>query len=215
LFESFVVAILRSHFYVTDSEPYKLALLYYRKVAWARLASEGAAEVRSALGLEQMPISAAAAAVATAGGAGNAAGAGGSLGVANIRLLPKAHGMRPIADMARGQKVMRTSVGTSPHGHMADGSGAAAAGGGGGGAAAGGAAPVLAAAAASVATRVAAVPNVSINSMLAIVHEVRERARIAGTAGAWLARSQCVFFVCTGAKVRAHARPCNRWCGRV
>ena len=162
IFEGFVAQLLRSHFYITDSEPYKHALLYYRKVAWARLSAAGVTEVRSALGLEPMAQSAVARAVCSTRLAGGfCVGAGGSLGVAAIRLLPKVSGMRPIADLSRKRKSMRSAAMTSPNPVALRGLRDAVV---------SPSAGVL-----SASPLHSSIPNVSINSLLHVVHDVRLR----------------------------------------
>jgi hypothetical protein len=89
LFSKLVIPLLRTHFYITESEPHKQKVFYYRKPAWRQLA---ALSVRQLVGpggpFRQVAAGEAEALLARPGR---------SFGPAELRLLPKANGMRPIA----------------------------------------------------------------------------------------------------------------------
>eukprot|EP00775_Hariotina_reticulata_P002142 gene2142-2461_t len=87
LLSRLVLPLLRNSFYVTESEPYRQAVFYYRKPVWRRLLDCGLAELTSTC-FQQLPAPAAATLLCSR-----------ELGVSGLRLLPKRTGLRPIAKL--------------------------------------------------------------------------------------------------------------------
>lgn len=85
----FVTPLLRTSFYVTDSEVYHHRPLYFRRETWDRLSDAAVLQLRQTLKLLPLEPAAAAAAIGTT-----------SLGVAGMRLSPKRSALRPIMNMA-------------------------------------------------------------------------------------------------------------------
>lgn len=84
--------LLRSGFYVTESEPHRQAVFYYRKPVWSSLAREGLRQLTSSCFTRLRPVAAAAVLQ------------GRLIGVAALRLLPKRAGMRPIARLSASSR---------------------------------------------------------------------------------------------------------------
>jgi hypothetical protein len=89
LFSKLVIPLLRTHFYITESEPHKQKVFYYRKPAWRQLAALSVRQLAGPCGPYRQ--------VAAGEAEALLAKAGRSFGPAELRLLPKANGMRPIA----------------------------------------------------------------------------------------------------------------------
>lgn len=89
LFSKLVIPLLRTHFYITESEPHKQKVFYYRKPAWRQLAALSVRQLAGPGGPYRQ--------VAAGEAEALLAKAGRSFGPAELRLLPKANGMRPIA----------------------------------------------------------------------------------------------------------------------
>jgi telomerase reverse transcriptase len=89
VFDSYLIPLIRSHFYVTESNAHRNQLLYFRQDVWKSL-SEPAL---NSLKLEMFEE-------CSAAELGNAM-AQHALGVSKVRLLPKELGMRPIINLRR------------------------------------------------------------------------------------------------------------------
>ncbi|GLI71540.1 hypothetical protein VaNZ11_016772 [Volvox africanus] len=93
LMKDLAVPLLRANFYVTESEPYRQQVFYYRKPVWARL--QGAAlEDLKATRLQAISRSEARRVLSSR-----------PLGPARLRLVPKMSGMRPIVNLSRPTRV--------------------------------------------------------------------------------------------------------------
>eukprot|EP00889_Picochlorum_renovo_P005579 jgi/Picre1/32609/NNA_007955.t1 len=89
LFGSFVVPILRSHFYCTENESYRQQVFYYRKQVWSTMIDKS---FKESLSSTFIPIKAKVA---------RASLAKRKLGVSRLRFLPKRNGLRFLVNMSR------------------------------------------------------------------------------------------------------------------
>jgi telomerase reverse transcriptase len=93
IFGALLLPLLRSHFYVTEGEPHRGRVFFFRKPLWARLRAAAAPALRAVFA----PL--------RAGRAAALLRSGRTLGVAPLRLLPKRAGLRPIANLGRASSV--------------------------------------------------------------------------------------------------------------
>ena len=84
-----VAPLIRCHFYVTEGEPFKTHVFFFRKPLWARLR----AKAMRSLATMYTPLKHARAHVMLRGR---------TLGVSALRLVPKRQSMRPIVNLSRG-----------------------------------------------------------------------------------------------------------------
>ncbi len=105
LFDSFVVPLVRSNFHVTESNVHRNRLFYFRHDVWRQLTEPVIADLKFNM-FEEMKLDQARKLLA-----------GRSLGYSDIRLLPKATGFRPIANLRRrmqiwkgGKKILGRSI---------------------------------------------------------------------------------------------------------
>jgi telomerase reverse transcriptase len=105
LFDSFVIPLVRSNFHVTESNVHKNRLFYFRQDVWRQITEPTIAELKSNM-FEEMKFDQARKLLASR-----------NLGYSDIRLLPKATGFRPIANLRRrmqiwkgGKKVLGRSI---------------------------------------------------------------------------------------------------------
>ncbi|EZG03238.1 hypothetical protein H106_06732 [Trichophyton rubrum CBS 735.88] len=89
LFDSLLIPLVRSNFYLTESSTYKHRLFYFRHDVWKRLSEPVMADLKSTL-FQDIKHSKAERLLN-----------GESLGYCHIRLLPKSQGARPIANLRR------------------------------------------------------------------------------------------------------------------
>ncbi|KAF3901263.1 Telomerase reverse transcriptase [Trichophyton interdigitale] len=89
LFDSLLIPLVRSNFYLTESSTYKHRLFYFRHDVWKRLSEPVMVDLKSTL-FQDIKHSKAERLLN-----------GESLGYCHIRLLPKAQGARPIANLRR------------------------------------------------------------------------------------------------------------------
>ncbi|PSK43718.1 hypothetical protein B9Z65_7232 [Elsinoe australis] len=87
--DSYLVPLLSTNFYITESAAHKNALLFFRHDVWLRLSTPALASLTSAM-FEPLPPSAARKVSARSG-----------LGTSRVRLLPKESGLRPIINLRR------------------------------------------------------------------------------------------------------------------
>lgn len=95
LFDSFVIPLIRSNFYVTESSQHRNKLFYFRHDIWRRITEPALSSLKTTM-LEELPS-----AVATKTLTRRA------LGFSQIRLLPKATGMRPVSNLRRRAQVLK------------------------------------------------------------------------------------------------------------
>lgn len=105
LFDSFVIPLVRSNFHVTESNVHRNRLFYFRHDVWRQLTEPSITKLKFNM-LEEMKFDQARKLLA-----------GRSLGCSDIRLLPKATGFRPIANLRKrtqiwkgGKKVLGRSI---------------------------------------------------------------------------------------------------------
>lgn len=96
LMENYVIALIKSYFYVTDSTVYKNRLFYFPKMVW-RLICQKAFEKLSGQGMLE-PITEQKANALVSGGK--------SLGFAYLRFMPKANSVRLIVNMKKKQRIV-------------------------------------------------------------------------------------------------------------
>ncbi|DAA73918.1 TPA_exp: putative Telomerase reverse transcriptase [Trichophyton benhamiae CBS 112371] len=103
LFDSLLIPLVRSNFYLTESSTYKHRLFYFRHDVWKRLSEPVMADLKSTLfqGIKHSKA--------------ERLLNGESLGYCHIRLLPKSQGARPIANLRR-RPVLKNNKGRSGHG---------------------------------------------------------------------------------------------------
>ena len=89
LFGSFVVPILRAHFYCTENEAYRQQVFYYRKQVWSTMINKS---FKDSLSSTFIPIKAKVA---------RASLAQRKLGVSRLRFLPKRNGLRFLVNMSK------------------------------------------------------------------------------------------------------------------
>ena len=114
IFDSLLIPLIRSNFYVTESGIHRNRIFYFRHDVWRRLSEPSLHTLKTSLFEEVKPE------LATSILSRR------SLGFANLRLLPKAVGVRPIVNLrrrpvrkvARGWKI-RTELGPSINSLMA------------------------------------------------------------------------------------------------
>lgn len=96
LFDSFLVPLLRTHFYITESGVHRNRLFYFRHDVWKKLSEPALDRLKTDMFVEL--------------GADKAKQIldNRKLGFAQVRLLPKEHGIRPIMNLRkRGLKAVR------------------------------------------------------------------------------------------------------------
>jgi len=105
VFDSFIIPLIRSNFHVTESNVHRNRLFYFRHDIWRRLTEPTIAELKSTMFEEMKPVEARKVLSERA------------FGYSTIRLLPKATGFRPIANLRRrmltwrnGKKVLGRSI---------------------------------------------------------------------------------------------------------
>ena len=89
LFDSVLVPLIRSNFYVTESNTHRNQLFYFRHDIWRKI-SEPSLAIIKMRAFEELPPKSAAGTLHS-----------GCLGFSNIRLLPKANTFRPIVGRGR------------------------------------------------------------------------------------------------------------------
>jgi len=89
VFDSLLIPLIRSNFYVTDSGKHKYRLFYFRHDVWRRIAEPATAALKSRL-LEEINTSDAKEILASR-----------TLGTSHLRLLPKDSTLRPIMNLRR------------------------------------------------------------------------------------------------------------------
>jgi len=95
IFDSFLIPLIRSNFHVTESSQHRNRLLYFRHDMWRRLTEPALLSLKTSM-LEEMPHNLAMSKLSRR-----------ALGFSQIRLLPKAKGMRPIANLKRRAQILR------------------------------------------------------------------------------------------------------------
>ncbi|KAL1981064.1 hypothetical protein VTN96DRAFT_3129 [Rasamsonia emersonii] len=98
IFDSLLIPLIRSNFYVTESQVHRNRLFYFRHDVWRQLTEKPLADIKSSL-FEEIKRDKAHRILARR-----------SLGYSPLRLLPKASGARPIINLRR--RVMKTSAGS-------------------------------------------------------------------------------------------------------
>jgi len=98
IFDSFVIPLIRTNFHVTESSTHRNKLFYFRHDVWKRLTEPSLASLKMNM-LEEV-------------GGERAFKAMGkqTLGFSQVRLLPKAKGMRPITNLRRRVQVTQNGV---------------------------------------------------------------------------------------------------------
>ncbi|EAW11871.1 telomerase reverse transcriptase [Aspergillus clavatus NRRL 1] len=89
IFESILVPLIRSNFYVTESQSHRNRLFYFRHDVWRQLTQQPLAEFKTSL-FEEMKRGVAERRLSSR-----------SLGYSSLRLLPKTTGVRPILNLRR------------------------------------------------------------------------------------------------------------------
>lgn len=89
LFDSVVIPLLRTNFYVTESQTHRNRLFFFRHDVWRRLTEQPLAELKSSV-FEELKPDAARRVLGRR-----------SLGYSSLRLLPKTTGVRPILNLRR------------------------------------------------------------------------------------------------------------------
>ncbi|KAL1918651.1 uncharacterized protein VTP21DRAFT_2673 [Calcarisporiella thermophila] len=89
LFDSFIMALIRTNFYVTESAPHRNRLFYFRQDLWARITEPVLERIKTAL-LEEVSTTNLELVLK-----------GRRLGYSHVRLLPKENGLRPIINLRR------------------------------------------------------------------------------------------------------------------
>ncbi|GAX76318.1 hypothetical protein CEUSTIGMA_g3764.t1 [Chlamydomonas eustigma] len=97
LFKDVIIPVIRSTFYVTETEPYKQQVFYFRQPVWAKLQKKALQELIT----ERF--------ISLSNKATLACLQKRNLGTAMVRLLPKLQGMRPIVNLGK-HSVARLSV---------------------------------------------------------------------------------------------------------
>lgn len=104
VFDSFLVPLIRTNFYVTESNAHRNRLFYFRHDVWRRLSEPSLSTLRLKM-FEELPTERV-----------NRLLAARPLGFSKIRLLPKKQGIRMIMNLKRRPQVTRygaTSLGKS------------------------------------------------------------------------------------------------------
>lgn len=89
LFDSLLIPLIRSNFYVTESSVHKTRLFFFRHDVWRHVAEPAMASLRATM-FEEVPLASALHILSSR-----------RLGAAQIRLLPKQTTMRPIMNLRR------------------------------------------------------------------------------------------------------------------
>lgn len=89
ILDSFVLPLLRSHFYITESHMFRNRVLYFRHDVWKKLVEPELSRLRLSM-LSEVPAFLASEVLKSR-----------SLGFAYLRLLPKGSGARPITNLRR------------------------------------------------------------------------------------------------------------------
>lgn len=89
LFDSIVIPLIRTNFYVTESQTHRNRLFFFRHDVWRQLTEQPLAELKSSIFEELKPET-----------ARRVLGRR-SLGYSSLRLLPKATGVRPLLNLRR------------------------------------------------------------------------------------------------------------------
>lgn len=95
VFDSFLIPLIRSNFYVTESNAHRNRLFYFRHDVWKMLTEPALSTLRLKM-FEEMPTERT-----------NRLLAARPLGFSKIRLLPKKQGIRMIMNLKRRQQVLR------------------------------------------------------------------------------------------------------------
>ncbi|XP_078575920.1 telomerase reverse transcriptase-like isoform X3 [Branchiostoma floridae x Branchiostoma japonicum] len=103
LFNNFVITMLRSYFYITETTTQRNQVLYYRSSLWKMLKDKATEQHLSRHMLSQISQNTVI----------NLIRDHQCLGVANLRFVPKKTGLRPIVNMGRQEKTDMSSTGTS------------------------------------------------------------------------------------------------------
>ncbi|KAF3481825.1 telomerase reverse transcriptase [Arthroderma uncinatum] len=98
-FDSLVIPLIRSNFYLTESNAFKNRLFYFRHDVWKRLSEPVMADLKRSV-FQDIKRDAAERILN-----------GESLGYSHIRLLPKSKGARPIANLRRRPMLKRSRTG--------------------------------------------------------------------------------------------------------
>jgi telomerase reverse transcriptase len=98
IFDSFLIPLIRSNFYVTETNVHRNRLFYFRHDVWRMLTEPSLSTLRLNM-FEEMPTERMNKLLAVR-----------PLGFSNIRLLPKKQGVRLIMNLKRRQQVMRYGV---------------------------------------------------------------------------------------------------------
>ena len=98
VFDSFLIPLIRSNFYVTESNVHKNQLFYFRHDVWRMLTEPSLLTLRANM-FEDMPADHAIKLLAHR-----------QIGFSRIRLLPKSTGVRLITNLKRRQQVMRNGT---------------------------------------------------------------------------------------------------------
>lgn len=89
IFDSILIPLIRTNFYVTESQSHRNRLFYFRQDVWQQLTKQPFADLKTSM-FEELPQDRARAVVAQS-----------SLGFGALRLLPKATGLRPILNLRK------------------------------------------------------------------------------------------------------------------
>lgn len=100
VFDSFLIPLVRSNFYVTESNVHRNRLFYFRHDVWRMLAEPCLSSLKFNL-FEEMPADRATKLLSQR-----------PLGFSKIRLLPKKSGVRLITNLKRRQQVVRNGTTT-------------------------------------------------------------------------------------------------------
>lgn len=100
IFDSLLIPLVRTNFYVTESQVHRNRLFYFRHDVWRKLTEQPLADLKSTV-FEEIKKGTAQQILAQR-----------SLGYGALRLLPKASGARPIVNL--GRRVLKKSRGKKP-----------------------------------------------------------------------------------------------------
>ncbi|KAI8510175.1 hypothetical protein Bbelb_126030 [Branchiostoma belcheri] len=103
LFNNFVINILRSYFYITETTTHKNQLLYYRSYVWKILKARATEQLLRRHMFSQVSQSTVKYLIRDQQ----------CLGLAKLRFIPKKTGLRPIVNMNKQEKTEMNSSGTS------------------------------------------------------------------------------------------------------
>jgi telomerase reverse transcriptase len=110
VFDSFLMPLIRSNFYVTESNADRNRLFYFRHDVWRRLTEPSLAGLKESM-FDEIPTERAMKLLSVR-----------KLGFSKIRLLPKKQGVRLIMNLRRRQQMIRygsTTLGRSINSVMA------------------------------------------------------------------------------------------------